>query len=200
MKSQIRQRSNWIRGQARGSRRERQKRQFVRGRNNITPTGCEREFKKCWGFRERRKKSQVGEICSLIVSPSDNTVYWPTHTRARFVWQRWLEFGHHYSVYYRVIVMATALSASWEDSGYQTHSSCWWKNRDVCYDQISKQVNKIKAALLDAGWVSIQAQDEKVVWRPATNWEVSTGGTWINTCVVFMWVRLELVNTHNWCR
>ena len=34
--------------------------------------------------------------------------------------------------------MATALSASWKDSSYQAHSSCWWKSRNVCYGQISE--------------------------------------------------------------
>lgn len=73
---------------------------------------------------EEEEKSKVGERCSLIASPLIATMRRPTLSRARFAGQCWLEFGLHRSVYYRVIVMTTALSASWKDSGYQTHSSC----------------------------------------------------------------------------
>lgn len=90
--------------------------------NNITPAGCEREI--MIARAEEREKSKVGERCSLIVPPLITTMRRPTLSRARFAGQCWLEFGLHRSVYYRVIVMATALSASWEDSGYRTHSSC----------------------------------------------------------------------------
>lgn len=74
-----------------------------------------------------------------------------------------LEFGHHYSEYDRVIVMATALSSSSTDSGYQTHSSRWWKNWDVCYGLINKQVKRPQFSHCGS---RLSTQSETTVFSP----------------------------------
>lgn len=55
------------------------------------------------------KETQKLETDALCLSAS---VCWSAQSLARFMCKRWLGFGHYYSVYYRVIVIATALSAS----------------------------------------------------------------------------------------
>ena len=118
---------------------------FVRERETILVVVSKKS--RVLEIQRPKKKSQVGERCPLIVSPLITTLYWPTHSRARFAWQHWLEFGRHYSVYYRVIVMATALSASWEDSGYHQADE-----RDVCYGLISNALLYLYGCRMALHW------------------------------------------------
>ena len=91
MKRQIRQRSNWIRGKAKGSSRERRTEEAFCQRKRKYHTSCLcREITSTRDSEE--EKSQMADRCSLIASPLITTAYWPTQRLAMFAWQHWLKF------------------------------------------------------------------------------------------------------------